>query len=187
MSKHVPGQQIGYLAFLKQEAIIFLSFSVCTELMSWSHLAHCCSYFTGHPSWVILEMFHLSHHPWFSLDHDGLATAVIRLSEKWVYVCACVYVWEKDSGKNENRSFMAKSWEEQICPSASFPACMSLWLPTKEVRANTQLSQSSIISHSQIYTFHYCLPHFPLWVRWALVVNNIFEVYCTGTYGQIPD
>lgn len=101
------------------------------------------SYFTGLPPRVTLETFHLSHHPWFFLDHDGLVTAVTRLPETCVW-CVCAY--ENRQWKNENRSFMAKSWEEQISPSASFPACMSLWLAKKEVHANTQLSQSSIIS-----------------------------------------
>lgn len=101
------------------------------------------SYVTGPLAWVTLEMFHLSHHPWFFLDPDGLAMAVSRLPEK----CVCgVCVYANRQWKNENRSFMAKSWEEQISPSASFPACMSLWLAKKDVHANTQLSQSSIVS-----------------------------------------
>lgn len=41
---------------------------------------------------------------------------------------------------------MAKSWEEQISPSASFPVCMSLWLAKKAAHAKTQLSQSPFVS-----------------------------------------
>lgn len=108
------------------------------------------SHFTGPLPRVTLEKFHRSHHPWFFLDADGLVTAVIWLPEKGcvvcVYVLVCLSAYEKREWKNENRSFMAKSWKEQISPSASFPACMSLWLAKKEVHANTQMSQSSIVS-----------------------------------------
>lgn len=38
----------------------------------------------------------------------------------------------------------------------------------------------------RIYTFYDCLSHSPLWVCTAPVPNRLFEVYCTGTYGQIP-
>lgn len=81
------------------------------------------------------------------MDPDGLATAV----SVWLPVCVvcfCVYMKKGSGGQNENRSFMAKSWEEQICPSASFPVCMSLWLTKKEVHAKAQLSQSPFVSIS---------------------------------------
>lgn len=47
---------------------------------------------------------------------------------------------------NENRSFMAKSGEEQISPSASFPVCTSLWLEKKEAHAKRRQSQSLSVS-----------------------------------------
>lgn len=53
---------------------------------------------------------------------------------------------------------MAKSWEEQNSPSASFPACLSLWLVKKEAHANTQLSQSSIVSNPVFIHFTIVCP-----------------------------
>lgn len=140
-------------------------------------------------------MFHLSHHPWFFQDHDRLATAVAPAArEVCVFVRLCVrpfrvlsvHIRERQ-WKNENRSFMAKSWEEQISPPARFPACVSLWLAKMELHASTQPSQSSIISHSHIYTFGHCLPHISLWACRAPVVNSIFELDCAGPYAKIPD
>lgn len=101
-------------------------------------------------------------------------------------VCMCMHIRERQ-WKNENRSFMAKSWEEKISSSARLPACMSLWLVTMEVHANTQLSQSYYFPFPYLYISLLSAPSLHYGLCRAPVVNSISEVYCTAAYGQIPD
>lgn len=69
---------------------------------------------------------------------------------------------------------MAKSGEEQISPSASFPVCTSLWLEKKEAHAKWRRSQS--LSVSIPICAHFMIVRPSSRVCRAATVNSLFLV-----------
>lgn len=115
----------------------------------WAAATQLHSHFTGPLSQVTLEMFHLSHHPWFFQDHDRLATAVTGLPGKCVSLCACVcacsvrclFILEKDSGKMKiDHSWLKAEKNKSVLLPDSQHACLSGWQRWRCTQARSRAS-----------------------------------------------